>query len=107
MNDEDLYSLSKEEINEDPSNTENLETFLNINDKEDSDGFRGLSWAIYRATPWIIDEVEDKIQSNLGTSDIHSLSFLNLQAESWVANQFFDLLLSQNFADSGLEKLKM
>ena len=68
---------------------------------------KGKHWAILGTTPWIIDEVEDKIQSNLGNSQIHNLYIAVLQAESWVVNQFFDLLLSQNFAEQGLRKLKL
>ena len=52
INDADLYSLVKEEVDYDPSKTETLSVrLLKVNDKETISG----------STPWIIDEVEDKI----------------------------------------------
>ena len=61
VNDEDLHYLLKEEFDEDPSKTEQLWIALNINDNEDSSGYAGKQWAILGATPWIIEDVEDKI----------------------------------------------
>ena len=52
VNDNDIYSLKKEEVDYDPSKTEILSLRLvEINDKE----------IFFGQTPWIIDEVEDKI----------------------------------------------
>ena len=52
MNDNDIYSLKKEEVDYDPSKTEVWSVRLvEINDKE----------TIFGQTPWITDEVEDKI----------------------------------------------
>ena len=56
VNDEDLYSLTKEEVDFDPSKTEPLNVTLKVNEIE----------AISALMPYIIDEVEDKIQSALG-----------------------------------------
>ena len=38
VNDNDLYSLPKEEVDLDPSKTESLRVNLNLNDKKDSSG---------------------------------------------------------------------
>ena len=51
VNDEDLYSLTKEEVDFDPSKTESLEVYLIVNEIE----------AISCSIPYIIDEVEDRI----------------------------------------------
>ena len=52
VNDLDIYSLIKEEVDYDPSKTEALTVeHLKVNDKE----------IISRSTPWIIEEVEEKI----------------------------------------------
>ena len=51
VNDEDIYSLTKEEVDFDPSKTETLATNLKINEIQ----------AISDSMPWIIDEVEEKI----------------------------------------------
>ena len=58
VNDEDLYSLTKEEVDFDPSKTESLDVILKVNEIE----------AISGSMPYIIDEVEDRIQSALGIS---------------------------------------
>ena len=53
----------KEEIDEDPSKTEFLVTKLNINNKENSTRENEFQWHIDGSTPWIIDDVEEKIWS--------------------------------------------
>ena len=58
VNDVDLYSLTKEEVDFDPSKTEPLKVTLKVNEIE----------AISGSMPYIIDEVEDRIQSALGMS---------------------------------------
>ena len=107
VNDEDLHYLLKEEFDEDPSKTEQLWIALNINDNEDSSGYAGKQWAILGATPWIIEDVEDKIQTALGNSPIHSIDILKMQAKTWVSNQFFDLLLCQDIDSNGFQKLSI
>ena len=56
VNGADIYNLVKEEVNFDPTKTETLHAELRINDKSAIDG----------SIPWIIDDVEDKIQTALG-----------------------------------------
>ena len=51
VNDEDIYSLVKEEVDYDPTKTEVLEVYLKINDKLTISGI----------TPWIINDAEEKI----------------------------------------------
>ena len=51
VNDYDIYRLTKEEVDYDPSKTEVLSVRLYINGKYTIDG----------QTPWIIDEFEDRI----------------------------------------------
>ena len=67
VNGEDVYSLVKEEVDYDPSKTEKLGTFLNLNDKKDSNIKSRFEWAIRGNGPWIVDEVEEKISTALGT----------------------------------------
>ena len=55
--------------------------------------------------PWIIEEVEDKIQTALGTGHLTSLRIENLEAKSWVANEFLDLLTCYDLPEQGLDKL--
>ena len=70
VNDEDIYSLVKEEVDFDPSKTEQLGTFLNINDKKDSNSDDGLEWPIEGFVPWIVDEIEERIQTALGKDQL-------------------------------------
>ena len=64
VNDTDYYSLVKEEVDYDPSKTEALTvTTFKVNDKE----------VIYTSTPWIISDVEEKIQTALGMGHLISL----------------------------------
>ena len=76
VNGEDIYSLVKEEVDYDPSKTEQLIVGLNLNDKKDSNGKEGLEWAIYGSMPWIIDDVEEKIQTSLGMDHLRSIYIL-------------------------------
>ena len=70
VNDADIYSLVKEEVDFDPSKTETLTTNLNVNDQEDL--------AISGSSPWIIDDIEEKIQNALGMGHLHSLDISSL-----------------------------
>ena len=56
VNGSNVYNLVKEEVEYDPTKTEALDVELYVND----------TIAISKPIPWIIDEVEDKIQSALG-----------------------------------------
>ena len=64
-------------------------------------------FAIDDPMPWIIDEVEDKIQTALGTEQFYSLSISCLQCKSWVANEFLDLLTCYDLTENGLDKLTL
>ena len=57
VNDADIYSLVKEEIDYDPTKTETLEAGLGLNDNGD---------LVFEMMPWIIEEVADKVESALG-----------------------------------------
>ena len=92
VNDEDIYSLVKEEVDFDPSKTEPLETYLNMNDKKDSNGLAGLEWTILGYVPWIVDEVEEKISNALGMDQLSSLIIKALICKAVVANEFLDVL---------------
>ena len=55
--------------------------------------------------PWIIDDVEDKIQTALGMGHLSSLEIRGLDCKSLVANEFLDLLCSYELPENGLDKL--
>ena len=57
--------------------------------------------------PWIIDDVEDKIQTVLGMDHLTSLNVTSLKCKSWVANEFLDLLCSYDMPEQGLNKLSL
>ena len=55
--------------------------------------------------PWILEEIESKIQSDLGTEQLTSLYIESLNSKSWVANEFLDDLCNYDLPDQGLDKL--
>ena len=55
--------------------------------------------------PWIINDVEDKIQTALGINLLKSLDISNFESKSWVANEFLDLLTCYDLPEHGLDKL--
>ena len=55
--------------------------------------------------PWIIDEVEEKVQSALGMSHLTRLIIRELNCKSWVANEFLDMLCCHDLPEQGLDKL--
>lgn len=57
--------------------------------------------------PWIIDEVDEKIQNALGTDHLNSIEIENLNSKSWVANEFLDLLTCYDIPAQGLNKLSL
>ena len=61
--------------------------------------------AISIAMPWIIDDVEDKIQTALGMGHFNSLEIYSLDSKSWVANEFLDILTCYDLPKRGLDKL--
>ena len=97
VNDLDIYSYTKEEVDYDPSKTEPLAIKLKVNDQAE--------YAIQEVMPWIIDEVEEKIQTALGMGHLTSLDISVLDAKSWVANEFLDALTCYDLPEQGLDKL--
>ena len=55
--------------------------------------------------PYIIDEVEEKIQTALGMGHLYYLKVSGLDCKSWVANEFLDVLTCYDLAEHGLDKL--
>ena len=55
--------------------------------------------------PWLIGDVEDKIQTALGITQLNSLRVQDLRCKSVVANEFLDLLCSYDMPEYGLDKL--
>ena len=97
MNDYDVYSLVKEEVDYDPSKTETLILTITINDKS----------TIWGSMPWIIGDVEDKIQAALGVDPLTSLYMCILDCNSTVANEFLDALCSYDMLECGLDKFSL
>ena len=105
VNDADIYSLTKEEVDYNPSKTEPLKVDLSLKDKQESN--EEPEYTISGETPWIIDEVEEKIQTALGMNHLTSLRIDVLEAKSWVANEFLDVLTCYDLPDHGLDKLTL
>ena len=103
INDADFYSLVKEEADFDPTKTEGLHVVLNINDQKDNNGEEVN--AIDGSMPWIIDDVSDKFETALGMENLTSLFISSLDCKSWVANEFLDLMCSNDLPEQGLQKL--
>ena len=57
--------------------------------------------------PWILGDVEDKIQAALGVDPLTSLHIRFLNSVSWVANEFIDALCSYEMLDCGIDKLTL
>ena len=57
--------------------------------------------------PWILGEVDDKIQAALGVDPLTSLHIQYLNCVSWVANEFLDALCSYEMLDCGIDKLTL
>ena len=55
--------------------------------------------------PWIVEDVEDKIQTILDIEKLTSVSINQLECKSWVANEFLDVLCSYDMLEQGLIKL--
>ena len=87
----------KEEVDYDPTKTETLTVKLSINDQKKNNG-ENIK-AIEGQMPWIIDEVDDKIESALGMNHLTCLKIANLYCESWVANEFLDLMCSYDLPE--------
>ena len=79
MNDADIYCLIKEEVDYDPSKIETLEVHLNMNDIKNKKGKE--NWIIFGSMPWIIEDVDEKVESALGPSQLSSLHILSLDCD--------------------------
>ena len=55
--------------------------------------------------PWIIDDVDEKVEIALGPGQLTCLHIEQLGCESWVANEFLDLMCGYDLQEQGLEKL--
>ena len=57
--------------------------------------------------PWIIDDLEDKMQSALGVDPLTSLHIERLRSKSLVANEFLDALCCYDMLEYGIEMLTL
>ena len=55
--------------------------------------------------PWIINDVEEKIQSALGMGHLHSIDIDRLDSKSWIVNELLDALTCFDLPEQGLNKL--
>ena len=62
-------------------------------------------WLIERSIPWIIGDVDEKVEIALGPGQLSSLDIAGLVCESWVANEFLDLMCGYDLPEQGIEKL--
>ena len=97
MNGRDIFNLPREEVDFDPSRTENLEVQLKVNDAKAIDG----------NMPYIVEDVNEKIDSALTERLVRSIDISRLTGKSWVCNEFLDLLLKREFPEQGLDKLRL
>ena len=54
---------------------------------------------------WIVDDIEDKIQSAMGIDQLYSLRIMKMYCDSNVSNEFFNFFICHDLPDNGLEKL--
>ena len=80
----------REEVNFDPTKTEELDVKLSINDKKDITN--QPAWVIDGPMPWILEEFESKIEAALGMEHLTGLHIESLKSKSSVANEFLDNL---------------
>ena len=55
--------------------------------------------------PWIIGDVEEKIQTALGMGHLNSLDIFNLNCKTLVANEFLEVLTCYDLPEYGLDKI--
>ena len=77
-----MYNLVKEEVDFDPTKIETLDVCLNLNEKKDSKGLEGYDWSNVGAMPWILEDIEEKIQTALGMDQLTSLFIQNFNSKS-------------------------
>ena len=93
----------REEVDFDPTKTEELNVKLCINDKKNNDN--EPTWVFDGTIPWIIEEIENKIEVDLGKENLTSLHIESLNCKSYVANEFLEDLCNYNQPEQGLERL--
>ena len=57
--------------------------------------------------PWIINDLEDKMQAALGVDPLTSLNISSLNCKSIVANEFLDALCCYEMLDHGIDMLTL
>ena len=57
--------------------------------------------------PWIIDDLEDKMQAALGVDPLTSLVISGLDCKSIVANEFLDALCCYDMPEHGIDMLTL
>ena len=55
--------------------------------------------------PWIISEVEEKVQTALGMNHLNSLEITDLNCKSWIAYELLEVLTCYDKPEIGLDKL--
>ena len=56
---------------------------------------------------WVVDEVEEKINKAYKGKQLESIKIVNLDCKSWVANEVFDLIASQDLADNSFKEITL
>ena len=96
VNGDDYYYLPKEYVDFDPSIIEVFKCqSLKLNGDE----------AISGSIPWILEEVEDKMNEVYKGLPLESLEVIELDCNSTVVNLFFDMMASQDLKDDSFEAL--
>ena len=70
----------REEVDFDPTKTEELNVKLSINDKKDINN--EPAWVIDELMPWILEEIESKIEVALDMENLTSLHIESLNCKS-------------------------
>ena len=55
--------------------------------------------------PWILEEVEEKLNKVYHGKPLESIEIEGLECKSFIANQFFDFIASLDLADNSFKKL--
>ena len=96
VNGYDYYTLVKEDIDYDPSKVETLKCeSIKLNNIE---AHRG-------SMPWILDEVEEKLNKVYQGQQLESLEIHGLDCKSSVANLFLDFMASLDLKNDSFKNL--
>ena len=93
----------REEVDFDPTKIEELNVKLRINDKKDNDN--KPAWTIDGTMPWIVEEIESKVEADLGMEQLTSFHIVSMNCKSWIANEFLDNLCNYSLPEQGLDRL--